>query len=201
MILTATYFPISLQESRLAFIQIYHHLIAFHRKLTPQTILTFSCPADDNLELTRELVQKEIDEGWVEPFDGTLGDAQQLWPDGVAIGKLGIALSDRRPPRLVVDSSICGLNARCKIPDQGTLPSIKDVMRCFPLRNNRYPLNCLSLDVKSAHKRIAVKFSERGLLGFTLDGRLFFYKVCPFGAVFSASWWGRLAGFLLRYVP
>lgn len=154
--------------------------------------------ADDNIELTRELAQKEIDEGWVEVFDGSLGDAQLRWPAGVSVGKLGIATSERRPPRLVVDSSICGLNSKCTIPERGTLPSIKDVCRCYPLRENRHHLSCLSLDVKSAHKRIVVKPTERGLLGFNLDGKLHFYKVAPFGAVFSASWWGRLSGFLMR---
>ena len=112
---------------------------------------------------------------------------------------MGIALSEHRPPRLVVDSSVCGLNSRCTIPEKGTLPSIKDVQRCFPLRQNSKTLSCLSLDVKSAHKRIVVRSSEQGLLGFTLDKKLYFYKVCPFGgAVFSASWWGRLSGLLMR---
>ena len=27
---------------------------------------------------------------------------------------------------------------------------------------------------------------------------IYFYKVCPFGATFSAHWWSRLGGFLLR---
>ena len=154
--------------------------------------------AEDNLDIARELVQAEVDAGWVEKFQGNLGDAQFQWPLGVSIGKLGIALSEHRPPRLVVDSSICGLNSRCAIPEKGTLPSIKDVQRCFPLRQNHKKLACLSLDVKSAHKRIVVRSSERGLLGFTLDNALFFYRVCPFGAVFSASWWSRLSGFLMR---
>ena len=154
--------------------------------------------AEDNLDIARELVQAEVDAGWVEKFQGNLGDAQVKWPLGVSIGKLGIALSEHRPPRLVVDSSICGLNSRCAIPEKGTLPSIKDVQRCFPLRQNTKKLSRLSLDVKSAHKRIVVRSSEQGLLGFTLDNTLYFYRVCPFGAVFSASWWGRLSGFLMR---
>ena len=31
-----------------------------------------------------------------------------------------------------------------------------------------------------------------------LLGRIYIYKVCPFGASFSAHWWGRLGGFFLR---
>ncbi len=151
-----------------------------------------------NWKTARELVQAEVDAGWVAKFNGTIGDAQSKWPLGVSVGKLGIALSEHRPPRLVIDSSVCGLNSRCVIPEKGTLPSIKDVQRCFPLRQNTRKLSCLSLDVKSAHKRIVVRSSEQGLLGFALDKDLYFYKVCPFGAVFSGSWWGRLPGFLMR---
>ena len=50
--------------------------------------------------LTRQLVQQEIDKGWVFPFEGTLQDAQQQYPLGVALGKLGIAHSDGRPPSI-----------------------------------------------------------------------------------------------------
>ena len=82
--------------------------------------------AEDNIDIARELVQAEVDAGWVEKFPGTIGDAQSKWPLGVSVGKLGIALSEHRPPRLVVDSSVCNLNSRCVIPEKGTLPSIKD---------------------------------------------------------------------------
>ena len=90
--------------------------------------------AEDDLMLTRQLVQQEIDKGWVFPFEGTLQDAQQQYPLGVALGKLGIAHSDGRPPRLVLDQTICGLNGRCVIPERSTLPSAKDVLRTFPIR-------------------------------------------------------------------
>ncbi len=110
--------------------------------------------AEDNIDIARDLVQAEVDAGWVEQFHGTIGDAQSKWPLGVSVGKLGIPLSEHRPPRLVVDSSVCGLNSRCAIPEKGTLPSIKGVQRCFPLRQNTRQLSCLSLDVKSAHKRV-----------------------------------------------
>ena len=78
--------------------------------------------AEDNPDDVSALIQKEIDEQWVEEFHGTLEDAQMRWPKGVAIGKLGLALSDSRPPRLVLDSTICGVNGRCTI-------RIRDVLR------------------------------------------------------------------------
>ena len=69
--------------------------------------------AEENLDLTRTLVQEEVDKGWVYEFPGTLADAQQHFSCGIAIGKLGIATADQRPPRLVVGNSVCGLNSRC----------------------------------------------------------------------------------------
>jgi hypothetical protein len=154
--------------------------------------------SSDRPELTDELVQAEVNQGWVEPFDGTIEDAQTRWPSGVAIGRLGIAISDSRDPRLVVDSSICGTNSSCKVREHQALPTSKDVLRTFPLRDNDDELGGLSLDIKAAHKRVVIRESERGLLGFSHAGRLYFYKVAPFGAIFSTHWWGRLGAFLVR---
>ena len=151
-------------------------------------------------DITRRLVQEELDQGWVFEFEGTLDEAKEVYPH-VAIGKLGVAFSDTRPPRLVVDSSVCGVNNRCTIPERTTLPTAKDVIRCYPLCKSNHELAGFSLDIKSAHKRVCVKQQEHGLLGFTLDSKLFFYRVCPFGATFSAFWWQRLGGWILRFFP
>ena len=154
--------------------------------------------ADVEPDTTRRLVQEELDQGWVFEFKGTLEEAKAAYPH-IAIGKLGVAFSDTRPPRLVVDSSVCGVNNRCTIPERTTLPTAKDVVRCYPLCNSNHELAGFSLDVKSAHKRVCVKEIEHGLLGFTLDSKIFFYRVCPFGATFSAFWWQRLGGWVLRF--
>ena len=114
------------------------------------------------------------------------------------IGKLGVATAEGRPPRLVVDSSVCGLNGRCTIPEKSTLPTAREIVRSFPLRGTNKCLSGFSLDVKSAHKRIVLHPDERGLVGFSLNEKLYFYYVTPFGAVFSATWWSRLGGFILR---
>ena len=129
---------------------------------------------------------------------GSSAQSRAKWVRGTS-GRLGVAFSDSRPPRLVVDSSVCGLNDRCKLPERTTLPSAKDVIRCFPLRNNSADLSGFSLDIKSAHKRVVLKESEQGLLGFSLNDSLYFYRVCPFGATFSAYWWQRLGGWILRF--
>ena len=91
--------------------------------------------AENDLTTTRQLVQQEIDKGWVYKYPGTLADAQTEFGEKLAVGRLGLALSESRPPRLVVDSSICGLNSQITIPETTTLPSALDVLRVYPLRN------------------------------------------------------------------
>lgn len=154
--------------------------------------------AEENPETVLELIRKEVTEGWVREFHGTLEEAQSFFTHGIAVGKLGLALSESRPPRLVLDSSVCGVNAQCTIPEHSTLPTIRDVLRAFPLRESRHELAGVSFDVRSAHKRIAVHPKFHGYLCFQFQGRIFYYTVCPFGAVFSAHFWSRLGSFYLR---
>ena len=94
--------------------------------LTPLSVhMTNWQSAETDLDLTRALVQEEVDKGWVFEFPGDLAQAQAEYPTGVSVGKLGVALSDNRPPRLVVDSSICGLNNRCTIPENRHYPLLR----------------------------------------------------------------------------
>ena len=99
----------------------------------------------------------------------------------MAVGKLGLALSDGRPARLVVDSSICGVNSRCKMPDKSTLPTARDILRAYPLRASNRILSGFSLDIKSAHKRMAVHPDHRGSKVACHCGRshLFFLPFLP----------------------
>ena len=56
-------------------------------------------------DVTSRLVQEEIDNQWVDLFEGDETDAQSQFPAGISVGKLGVAYSDSCPPRLVVDLS------------------------------------------------------------------------------------------------
>ena len=154
--------------------------------------------AEDEPTIVQELIDKEIDAGWVSEFQGTIEDAQAFFPDGLAIGKLGLALSDSRPPRLVLDSTVCGVNPQSQIPEKASLPTAKDVIRAYPLRQTNKSLSGVSFDVKSAHKQMAVHPRYRGFMCFQFKGRIFYYKVCPFGAVVSAHFWSRLGGVFQR---
>ena len=156
--------------------------------------------AEPDLPTTRDLVAQELEKGWIYKYPGSLEDAQLEFGDKLAIGRLGLALSETRPPRLVADSSGCGVNNRCSIPERTTLPSAQDIMRVYPLRNTTDSLMGFSLDIKSAHKLVVIRESDRGLLGFTLDETIYFYKVAPFGATFTAFHWTRLGSFILRCI-
>ena len=130
-----------------------------------------------------------------EVFPGTLEEAQQHFQHGLAIGRLGLALSDTRPARLVLDSTVCGVNPQCKIPERAQLPTARDVLRAYPLRQTTHEISGVSFDVRSAHKQVAVHPHYRGYLCFLFQGTIYYYKNCPFGAVISAHFWSRLGGF------
>ena len=72
--------------------------------------------AEQNPALLRQLLQKEVDNGWVVFFQGNADDAARQWPEGTAIGKLNIVSAEGKGPRLVLDSTICNANplARCQ---------------------------------------------------------------------------------------
>ncbi|CAE7153437.1 unnamed protein product, partial [Symbiodinium necroappetens] len=86
-----------------------------------------------------ELLQKEVDAGWLETIP--LHEAQARWGSRLAVGMHNGALAG------------------------------------------------FSLDIEAAHKTVRVR-----------DGtlRYLFYRVCPFGAVFSAHWFQRVSAFLIR---
>ncbi|CAE7524568.1 unnamed protein product [Symbiodinium natans] len=143
--------------------------------------------------VTQALLQEEIDQGFCFKFDGDIEAAKAKWPGALAIGKLSVVRAPNRSERLVLDNSVCGTNASCSVPEVQHMPSVRDVMHCFPLRGTRSRQAAISLDVKSAHKRCVVKESEQGLLGFAFADSLYFYRVAPFGAVFAQHWfWGYL---------
>ena len=57
--------------------------------------------ADIDPEVIRNLVQEEINQGWVFEFEGGIEEAKDCSP-AVAVGRLGVAYLGSRPPRLVV---------------------------------------------------------------------------------------------------
>ena len=66
--------------------------------------------AHEDPDVTSRLVQDEIDNQWVDLFPGDEIAAQSHFPTGISVGKLGVAYSDSRPPRLIVDLSVGGFS-------------------------------------------------------------------------------------------
>ena len=156
--------------------------------------------AESNQELLEQLVQDEVAKGFVKPFPGDEASAAQHWPQGTDLGKLNIVMAEGRDPRLVLDSSICGLNHAVHLPEHVALPTASDVQRSFLAEDCFASLIALSLDFKAAHKCCKVKPSDQGTLLFRVGGKLYYYTVCHFGARFSAYWWQRTGGLILRCI-
>ena len=72
--------------------------------------------ADEHPQEASALIAKEIEQGWVEQTNMSLEQAKAFWPKGVALGKLNVVFAEGKDPRLVLDSTICGVNPRCHTP-------------------------------------------------------------------------------------
>ena len=153
--------------------------------------------AEQNPALLRQLLQKEVDNGWVVPFQGNAEDAARHWPAGTAIGKLNIVSAEGKDPRLVLDSTICNANPLCKVPERVSLPTALDVQRTFLQGDCHGNFVGMSLDFKAAHKCVKVHRTEQGCLLFRVEAQLYHYTVYHFGAKFSAYWWQRHRSFHL----
>ena len=108
--------------------------------------------------------------------------------------------AEGKEPRLVLDSAVCNANIACRVPEKVSLPSNLDVRRAFSSDDAFGQWVALSLDFKAARKSIKVQDKEHGCLLFEAAGKLFHYVVCHFGAKFSAYWWQRAGGQMLRVV-
>ena len=156
--------------------------------------------AEEHPEEVRALIQKEIEQGWVIETDMTLEQAKKHWPKGTALGKLNLVLAEGRDPRLVLDSTICGVNPKCHLPEKVALPMAADICLATKPSDEHGAFTGASVDFKAAHKQVQIKPDEHGLLLFAFDKKLYYYRVCHFGARFSAYWWQRVGAFLLRQI-
>ena len=156
--------------------------------------------AEGDEQTLERLIQQEIQEGFVVEI-GTLDQARNHFGNNLAIGKLGIAKQQPDKPRLVLDSTISGLNPQSQksIQEKCSYPRIFHLQHCVN-GNTEKPCTFLNLDVKSAHKRIKVKDKHQGLLAFQFRDRVYHYKVLHFGGTCSAYYWTRLAAIFLRLI-
>ena len=137
--------------------------------------------AETDESTLQNLIQKEIEDGFVQEI-GSLEQAKDIFGDFLAIGKLGIASQQPDKPRLVLDSTISGLNpiSQQAIQEKCSYPKLHDLRnRVSP--GTRHPYKFVNLDIKSAHKRIKVRKEHQGLLAFMFQDKVYHYQVLHFG--------------------
>ena len=155
--------------------------------------------AIDNADIVDKLLEEELSEGWIRLVPGGDAELRRNYAHS-AVGKLGVVLSDDRPPRLVVDSSISGVTDHTVLPNKAPNPTLQDVRRCLPLDAAQEELCALVLDVSKAHRRVRIRPAGRGLLCFRHRDRLYQSVTLNFGARASGYYWNRVAGLLVRFL-
>ena len=153
----------------------------------------------DNPTVVDDLLQAELQAGWIKPVRGGDSELRQRYRV-TAVGKLGVVIDPDRPPRLVVDSSISGVTCHTCLPNKSPNPTLADVRQCLPLFPARERLTALVLDVSKAHRRIKIRPQDQGLLCFRHQDVLYQSITLNFGARASGFYWSRLAGHLLRLI-
>ncbi len=95
-------------------------------------------------------------------------------PFGIAFGKLGAVCAGNWDPRLVLGSTICGMNGCCHLPEKQRLPNLRHVSHflssCPPLQEQ---WQGASIDIKAAQKRMPIKENERGALLFQVENKTY----------------------------
>ena len=74
--------------------------------------------AESDPTLVRELLQKDLDAGYLVPLLGGGEEALRRWGANVAAGKFGLVVAPGRKPRLIGDGSVSGANGRCRIEEK-----------------------------------------------------------------------------------
>ena len=151
----------------------------------------------DQPDVVWQLLQEEIDAGFIERVPGGLAQLQ-LDHEHTAVGKLGLVCADNRAPRLVVDSTVSGVTQNTSIPNRMLLPKISDVLQAAPLTGSALELTAFTLDVSKAHRRIKIAPADQGLLCFRYQDVLFKSLTLNFGARASGNFWSRVAGLMVR---
>lgn len=176
----------------------------FHSHQDPSSSLAFlECDgnwwqASSGPATTQLLIDNDIAQGFVYEITGGADEAHLRWPHKVAIGKLNLAVSDSKPSRLVLDSTVPNVNPRSQILERAEIPSLMPITHAMQGYTGISDLVAFSLDVKAAHKRVRTRPAELGLLLFGHLDKLYGYRACHFGAKFSAYWWARVGAFLQR---
>ena len=100
-----------------------------------------------------QLVHQEVLDGFVSEYAGSFEDAKAEWPTGVAKGKLSVARAPGRADRLILDTTVSGVNPLAVMPEKTAVPGPYDV-RHHILPSPDSERVGLVVDVSKAHKRV-----------------------------------------------
>ena len=127
--------------------------------------------ANANADHLHRLIQAEVDSGFAAIWNGSEEDARRAWPTGVAKGKLGIAQALGREDRLILDTTISGVNPLAAIPEKASVPGPFDIRHHVQGHPDDYFVG-LTLDASKAHKRVRLARPDQGLMLFGVENVL-----------------------------
>lgn len=102
--------------------------------------------------------------------------------------------------RLVFDATVSGVDPRVWLPEATELPGIQDLLGILQTSILGDEVVGLKIDVKSAFRRIKLRFDQCRKNVVVINGKFYFYKTMPFGCKISAYWWQRIAGLVHRII-
>ena len=155
--------------------------------------------ADEDPDLTLDLVTAHVKHGWAVPLEGGLAEARSRWGERVADMKLNVVKAPGKKPRLIGDPTKSGVSEAAVIEESCPLPRVYDldaILRRHDLKAEDWLL--MVVDVLAAHKRIKIRPADQGLCLLNVGGSWFYYCCCFFGLKASAYWWGRVSAMLTR---
>ena len=155
----------------------------------PFNIYDANWKSAEDPDTVSRLIQEVIDAKFVQEFHGDIAQAKDRWPKGVAVGRLSVAKSDQRDPRRCLDSTIPNVNAKVQIKEKSFHhhQCVEDIVSARVVAHSSEAVGP-TIDVSKAHKRLRIRQDECEVFLFQHCGKLYDYKVCHFGARFSAAW-------------
>ena len=143
--------------------------------------------AEKEEQKVAELLEQEVQQGWVERWQGTWEDAEARWGERAVCGKLAIIQMEGKEDRLVGDSSACGASPNARSPERVRHPRARDIVQglatCHALESrDGEPWSAIVMDVSAAHKRLKMAEEDAGMA--------FFFAVW---ASCTGMWW-RILG-------
>ena len=106
--------------------------------------------AESDPTLVRELLQKDLDAGYLVPLPGGGEEALRRWGANVAARKFGLVVAPGRKPRLIGDGSVSGANGRCRIEEKVRLPGFESIQRFLSRVPRGTELVALSFDANGS---------------------------------------------------